>query len=65
MEERMNQLESLVALQDRTITELSAELFRQQQDLTRLRRRTQTLENKLEQLAFQNPATVNEKPPHW
>ncbi len=65
MEERLNQLESLIAQQDRTLAELSTELFRQQQDLARLRRQQETLENKLEQLESPNPATVDEKPPHW
>ena len=65
MEERINQLEALAALQDDTIAALNAEIFRQQQDLAGLQRRIETLEKKMEQLAQPNETAGNERPPHW
>ena len=65
MEERINQLESLAALQDQTIAELNAELFRQQRDMAGLQHRIDELEKKLEQLAPADEIAGNEKPPHW
>jgi len=65
MEERVVQLESQVAQQDRTLGELNQEIFRQQQDITRLRRRLDDLEEKLTEV--QNPEEIagNERPPHY
>jgi len=65
MEERINQLESLAALQDETIAALNTELFRQQRDITGLQRRIETLEKKLEQLVPPDETAGNERPPHW
>ena len=65
MEDRINQLEALAALQDDTITALNAEIFRQQQDLAVLQRRIETLEKKMEQLAQPGEIAGNERPPHW
>lgn len=65
MEERINKLEALVTMQDKTITDLNAELFRQQQDLTQLQRRLKMLEQKLEKLELPEDLAGNEKPPHW
>ncbi len=61
----MIQLESLVALQDRMLGELNQEIFRQQQDISRLLRRLDELEEKLEEA--QNPEEIagNERPPHY
>jgi uncharacterized coiled-coil protein SlyX len=65
MEERINQLEALTALQDDTIAALNAELFRQQQDMAGLQHRIETLEKKMEQLALPGEIAGNERPPHW
>jgi uncharacterized coiled-coil protein SlyX len=65
MEERINQLESLSALQDETIRSLNEEIFRQQQDTSKLRERLEALESKVAQM--QQPAEIggNERPPHY
>lgn len=65
MKERINKLESLVALQDNTIAQLNSEVFRQQQDITRLGQRIEVLEKKLEQLEMPDRIAGNEPPPHW
>jgi len=65
MEDRINQLETLTALQDETIAALNAEIFRQQQDMAGLQRRIETLEKKMGQLAQPNEIAGNERPPHW
>ena len=65
MEDRINQLEALAALQDDTIAALNAEIFRQQQDLADLHRRIETLETKMEQLTQPDEIAGNERPPHW
>jgi uncharacterized coiled-coil protein SlyX len=65
MNERMNQLESLAALQDDTIAALNMELFRQQQDIAGLQQRIDALEKKLKQLEPADEIAGNEKPPHW
>ncbi len=65
MEERVDQLESLVALQDDTIAALNTEVFRQQQDLAALLRRITALEKRIEQLADPDEIAGDEKPPHW
>lgn len=65
MEERIIQLESLAAMQDKTIESLNEEIYRQQQDILRLNKRMERLEEKILQL--QNPDEIagNERPPHY
>ena len=65
MEDRINQLEALAALQDETLAALNKELFRQQQDLTGLQRRIEKLEQKMQQVAQPDETAGNERPPHW
>lgn len=65
MEERINILESLVAQQDQTIQSLSEEIFRQQQDMAKLARRLEVLEEQLRELLQGNEIAGNERPPHW
>ena len=65
MEERINQLEALAALQDETIAALNAELFRQQRDMAGLQHRIEALEKKMKQLAPADEIAGNERPPHW
>ena len=65
MEKRVVQLESLSALQERTIEELNREIFRQQQDIVRLCRRLDDLEKKLSELQEGEEIGGNERPPHY
>lgn len=65
MDKRINQLESLAALQDDTIAALNAEIFRQQQDIAKLSTRLERLEGKLAELAEPNPIAGSERPPHY
>ncbi len=65
MEKRMVQLESLVALQEKTLSELDQEIFRQQQDIARLRRRLDDLEEKLDEARNPEEIAGSERPPHY
>ncbi|WP_372794152.1 SlyX family protein [Pontiella sp.] len=65
MEERLNKLESLAALQDQTIQSLNQELFRQQQDQKKLLQRLENLEEFVRKLHDSDNIVVNERPPHW
>ena len=65
MEERIIQLETLSALQDETIATLNHELFRQQQDILQLKRRVESLEQKLAEFTPGDEIGGNEKPPHY
>ncbi len=65
MEERIIKLESLSAMQDETIATLNHELFRQQQDILRLKQRIESLEQKLAEFTPGDEIGGNEKPPHY
>jgi len=65
MEERLIKLETISALQDETISKLNGEIFQQQQDIARLRRRIGELERRLNELAEPGEIGGNEKPPHY
>lgn len=65
MEKRIIQLESLSALQDKTIAGLNEEIFRQQRDLQKLQQRLEQLENKLEEQRQPQEFGGNERPPHY
>ena len=65
MNERINQLESLSAMQDKTIASLNQEIFRQQQDINRFQQRLERLENKLEEQRQPQEFSGNERPPHY
>lgn len=65
MQERIIKLESLAALQDKTIGQLNEELFRQQQDIARLQRRIEALEQKIDELGEPDPVAGSERPPHY
>jgi uncharacterized coiled-coil protein SlyX len=65
MEERIIKLEILSVLQDETIRELNQELYRQQQDADRLRRRIEAIEKKFTELGNPDEIAVSEKPPHY
>ena len=61
----MVQLESLVALQEKTLSDLSQEVFCQQQDMARLRRRLDDLEKQLEEVHDPKEIAGSERPPHY
>lgn len=65
MEKRIIKLESLVAMQDETIDTLNKELYRQQQDFTRLQQRIEIIEQKIADLNDPEPVAGNERPPHY
>jgi SlyX protein len=65
MQERIIKLESLAAMQDETLGKLNEELFRQQQDITLLKRQLETLEQRLAELGDPDPFGGNERPPHY
>ena len=65
MKDRIVELESLSAMQDKTIRELNTELYRQQQDLTRLRDRIELLEKKITEIDEPGEIAGNERPPHY
>ena len=65
MEDRINQLESLAALQDNTLSQLNGEVFRQQQEIALLQKRIAELEERLKQLEQPERIAEGEKPPHW
>jgi uncharacterized coiled-coil protein SlyX len=65
MEKRVVQLESLVALQEKTLGDLSREVFCQQQDIVRLCRRLDDLEKKLEDVRDPEEIAGSERPPHY
>ncbi len=65
MEKRIIQLETLSALQDEAIASLNAEIFRQQQDITKLRQRLDLLEQKIVELQQPEEISGNERPPHY
>ncbi len=65
MEKRIIQLETLSTLQDETIEKLNKEIFRQQQDIAHLRRRIETIEQKMAELGEPEPVAGSERPPHY
>jgi len=65
VEKRIIKLETLSAIQDETLRELNEELFRQQQDLARLQRRIEAIEQKMAELGDPEPVAGNERPPHY
>ncbi len=65
MEARIIQLETLAALQDQTLANLSQELFRQQREIDQLRRSIQLLEQRLAEQKAPDATDPNERPPHW
>ncbi|MDF7825814.1 SlyX family protein [Pontiellaceae bacterium B12227] len=65
MEERIIQLETLSALQDQTIQSLNDEIYRQQQDISRLREQLDQLEKKLLEIGEPDQIAGIERPPHY
>ena len=69
MASRLDELESRAAFQDDLIESLNAVVARQDRELAELRRRLQTLEGKLADLAetasLSGSAPGHERPPHY
>ena len=65
MQERIIKLETLAAMQDETINRLNEELFRQQQDIARLRRHIEIIEQKMAEFGDPEDIAGNERPPHY
>lgn len=67
MEKRLERLESLVALQDRTMEELNDRLFEQQQQITDLERLVQRLATKVRDLDtdYEQSGPQDVPPPHY
>ena len=65
MDERIVNLETLVAMQDETIANMSKEIYRQQQDLQRMAVRVELLEQKVKELKESPEIGGHEKPPHY
>lgn len=64
---RLEELETRNAYQEATIQDLSAQIYRQQQELDRLTHRLATLAEKVKGLASgeQAPLPEGERPPHY
>jgi uncharacterized coiled-coil protein SlyX len=65
MQERIIKLETLAAMQDETLGKLNEELFRQQQDITRLTRHIETLRQRITEIGDPDPVGGSERPPHY
>jgi len=67
MEERMERLESLVALQDRTIEKLSDSLFEQQQQIADMERQMKRMGDKIRELDanLDQSGGLDAPPPHY
>lgn len=67
MEERIERLESLVALQDRTMEKLSDQVFDQEKQIEDLRRLVERLAKKVRSLdeEMENSGPVDVPPPHY
>ncbi|MEI6891634.1 MAG: SlyX family protein [Pontiella sp.] len=65
MKERIIQLETLSALQDQTIQSLNEEIYRQQQDVSRLQEQLDALEKKILEIGDADQIAGIERPPHY
>ncbi|QGY39716.1 SlyX protein [Pseudodesulfovibrio cashew] len=67
MEERIERLENLVSLQDRTIEKLSDTVYDQQKQITDLRKVVERLAGKLRDIdeALDQSGGVDTPPPHY
>jgi len=63
MEDRLTKLEILYSDQSKTIEDMSAEMFQQQKELTRLKLQIEELKEQME--ASVNEIGGNERPPHY
>lgn len=67
MEDRIERLENLAALQDDTIKEMNSVIYAQQKQIDHLEKRVDTLASKLRQLIdlAGKEGIANEPPPHY
>jgi SlyX protein len=67
MEERIERLESLVALQDRTIEKLSDSLFEQQQQIADMEKQIRRIGGKIRELdaSLDQSGGIDAPPPHY
>ncbi|MBI9078500.1 MAG: SlyX family protein [Pseudodesulfovibrio sp.] len=67
MEERIERLESLVALQDRTIEKLSDSLFEQQQQIADMENQIKRIGGKIRELdaSLDQSGGIDAPPPHY
>ncbi|WP_319469367.1 SlyX family protein [uncultured Pseudodesulfovibrio sp.] len=67
MEERIERLENIVSLQDRTMEKLSDTIFEQQQQITMLEKAMERLAGKLREMdaALDQGAGNDAPPPHY
>ncbi|BDQ37762.1 protein SlyX [Pseudodesulfovibrio nedwellii] len=67
MEKRLERLESLVALQDRTMEKLNDQLFEQQQQITGLEQLVRRLAGKVRELDadMEQSGGLDVPPPHY
>lgn len=67
MEDRIERLENLVSLQDRTIEKLSDAIFEQQQQLTNLEKLVERLAGKLREIddSLDQGGGLDVPPPHY
>jgi uncharacterized coiled-coil protein SlyX len=65
MDDRLTRLEILFSEQGRTLEELSAEMYQQQQEIIRLKLQLKKLEEKLAAVSEPNTIGGHERPPHY
>lgn len=65
MDDRLTRLEILFSEQGRMLDELSAEMFRQQKDITGLKLQIKKLEEKLAAVSESGTIGGHERPPHY
>ncbi len=67
-EERLEEIETKIAFQEKTIKDLSDELYEQQQEIERLGSMCDILVKRVKELSESTPgidASANQKPPHY
>lgn len=65
MDDRLTKLEVLFSEQGKTLEDLSAELYQQQQEIQRLTARVKLLEEKLVAVSDSSNIGGHERPPHY
>lgn len=63
MDTRIERLETLLTMQDDTITRLSAELYAQQKEIVRMQRMIEGINDRL--CAMEAGESDNARPPHY
>jgi len=67
MEDRIERLESLLAIQDRTVEKLSDSIFEQQQQIANLEKQMERLANKIREMDahMDQSGAFDAPPPHY